>query len=597
MYFLLENRHKVYQCMKHYCVELMNWGRIDFNKYPAFHNSSFNDIVKNKLRLSFLTDILVKCNKTSRLDLPSSSLLDSILGSITHILKNIISINCKNRRYSLNVLKGPELVVDAVLGSSDDLNIIVKHYTRLINEPNVHLDLCNPKLQSEKILCPNVKKLHLTKLTGDYDIFESSTKLNPRLTHFSIQDIKNKAIMKREINKLAKAVKKDSSLNLSHLAFFDCKNIEGKLPDLFKSAWPHLKHLDLKGTLISETDLEFLSLACNGASKTLPNLTSLCLTIRDALKTCFCTKFFVLPWLNLKSFHVGDKCTDESLCQGLSIVMRDNKLENLTCLTINTRHLESLNLCSDKLPNLKVLHLHTFSGIQFPDLQRVVRTELLSEIKLSSYFGLQENVSSHITSSPLSQLTTLILFDIKMSSYDISSLAQAKVKGYLPLLKHLDIHNAFEFNDLKCLFDGPCTWNGLLSLDIRKRLKHKDDDNIINYMNEIVSQGFLPSLQKLGINCFENRDTKWNCLEKIVLINCKDDALRNIADAVCWGYLPVFHTLCVKNFAGYNADFVRTLCQLGVSCHRTNVSFPTQFDRKECFCETQEKRNFTVKSQ
>ena len=483
-YFHLENRQKVYQCMKHVCVDLMNCGEIDLSNYPAFHSSSFNNIVKDKLRLSFLTDILVKCNKTSMLRLPSSSLLDSILGPISNILKDITSINCNYRKYNLNVFKGPELVINAFNDSSDDLNIIVKHYTRLINEPNVHLYLCNSMFQSEKILCPNVKSLYLSSLTEVREIFESSTKLNPRLTHFSIKHIENKAIMKREINKLANAVKKDSLLNLSHLAFLDCKKMEGKLSDLFKSTWPRLKHLDLKGTHISETDLEFLSLACNGVSKTLPNLTSLGLTIRDALKTCFCSKFFVLPWLNLESFHVDDQCADESLCQGLSIVTRDNKLPNLTCLTIGTMCLESLNLCSDKLPNLKVLHLHavfTSSAIQFPDLhlQKVMRTELLSELKLKlfSALGFKGNVFSLITSSPLGQLTTLILSDSNLNSDDLASLARAKVNGYLPLLKHLDISCYYSAisSDFTRLFDGPCTWNGLLSLslDIGNRLKKK----------------------------------------------------------------------------------------------------------------------------
>ena len=367
-YFLLENRHKVYQCLKQYCVELMNWGRIDFNKYPAFHSPSFNDIVKDKLRLSFLTDILVKCNKTSRLDLPSSSLLDSILGSISNISKDITYIRCGDRSYCINIFQGAEIVIKTSNGFSDELNMIVKHYTRLINEPNVHFNLRNPKLQSEKILCPNVKKLHLTKLKGGNEIFESSTKLNPRLTHFILQDIENRAIMIREINQLANAVKSDNLLNLSHLTFLDCMNIDrqGILPGLFKSTWPKLKHLDLKGTRISETDLEFLSLACNGVSKTLPNLTSLGLTINEELKTCFCSNFFVLPWLNLKSFDVNNKCTDKSLCQGLSIATRDNKLENLTCLAIDTMYVESLNLCSDKLPNLKVLHLHTLFRASFP---------------------------------------------------------------------------------------------------------------------------------------------------------------------------------------------------------------------------------------
>ena len=593
-YFLFENRHDVYQCMKHYCVDLMNCGRIVLREYPAFHNSSFNDIVKDKLRLSFLTDILVKCNKTSRLYLPLSSLLDSILGSINNILKDITYICCSDRSYCINIIQGTEIVIETSNGFSDELNMIVKHYIGLINEPNVHLDLRNPKLHSEKILCPNVKKLHLTKLKGGHEIFESSTKLNPRLTHFRIQNIENKAIMKREINQLANAVKKDSLLNLSHLAFVDCYHMEGKLPSLFKSAWPHLKHLDLKGTHIdiSETDLEFLSLACNGVSKTLPNLTSLGLTIRDELKTCFCSKFFVLPWLNLKSFHVDDRCIDKSLCQGLSVATRENKLPNLTCLAIDTMYLDSLNLCSDKLPNLKVLHLHVVYDNPFPDLQRVMRTELLSELKLKrSSAGFKANVFSLIASSPLGQLTTLIL-DSCLNSNDFTSLAQAKLKGYLPLLKHLDVHSIFNNSDyLKRLFDGPCTWNGLISLDIRSRLKDEDNDKkIINYINDIVSRGFLPSLQKLGIDRFENRNVHWNCLEKLVLINCEDDALRNIADAVCWGYLPVLHTLCVNIFLGYNADFVRTLSQLGVSCHQTCVPFPRKFDRGKCVCETEDKR-------
>ena len=62
-YFLFENRHEVYQCMKHYCVDLMNSVTIDLSKYPAFHSSAFNDSVMDKLRLSFLTDILVKLTK------------------------------------------------------------------------------------------------------------------------------------------------------------------------------------------------------------------------------------------------------------------------------------------------------------------------------------------------------------------------------------------------------------------------------------------------------------------------------------------------------------------------------------------------------
>ena len=400
-YFLFENRHDVYQWMKHYCVDLMNRGSFNLSNYPAFHSSSFNDVLNDKLRLSFLTDILVKCNKTSSLELPSSSLLDSVLGSITHILRDITSIKCDIRKYYFNVFKGPELVVDAALGSSNDLNIILKHYTKLINEPSVHFDLHDPQFLTEKILCSNVRTVYLTSLKEPQEIFETSTELSSHLTHLCLQNIENEAIMKRQINQLADATTNSNLSNLSHLSIFLCNNMEGKLSDLFKSAWPHLKHLDLTGTNIAVTDVEFLSLACNGARKTLPNLTSLCLTIYEGIKTWFCTNFFVLPWLNLRSFHVVNKCTDIPFNQSLSTAMRENKLQNLTYLAINTMHLESLYITN--LSNLKVLHL--FLCNPFHNLQTIVRTEVLSELKLSSAYGLVGNVSSFITSSPLGQLT------------------------------------------------------------------------------------------------------------------------------------------------------------------------------------------------
>ena len=59
----------------------------------------------------------------------------------------------------------------------------------------------------------------------------------------------------------------------------------------------------------------------------------------------------------------------------------------------------------------------------------------------------------------------------------------------------------------------------------------RDFDNI-DYINEIVSLGYLPSLTKLGINRLENRNVHWKNLEKLMLDNCEDEGLRNIADAV-----------------------------------------------------------------
>ena len=364
--------------------------------------------------------------------------------------------------------------------------------------------------------------------------------------------------------------------------------MEGKLPGLFKSVWPHLEHLDLMGTRILETDLEFLILACNGTKKRLTNLTSLCLTISEGLKTCFSTKFFVLPWLNLKRCYVINKCTDTSIRRDLSNAIRQNKLQNLTCLAINTMDLETL--CSDNLSNLRVLHL--IFSTPFRDFQKVIKTEMLSEIKLSSEFGLKVNIPSLITSSSLGQLTTLILNDSELSSNDLASLAQAELKGCLPLLKHLEMRfmNSILIN-FKCLFDGPCTWNKLLILDIRMRCTQDSDNKVIDYMNEIVSLGYLPSLTKLGINRFENRNVHWKKLERLMLRSCEDEGLRNIADAVVGGFLPVLHTICVEGVQGYDADIVRTLSQFGVSCHRRNFPVLNPFQGEKYLCGIQEKYN------
>ena len=82
----------------------------------------------------------------------------------------------------------------------------------------------------------------------------------------------------------------------------------------------------------------------------------------------------------------------------------------------------------------------------------------------------------------------------------------------------------------------------------------------------------LPS-RNFGINRFETKNGHWNHLEKLYLAKCKDDELHNIAGAVSWEYLPVLQTLCVKEFRGHNAEIVRMLSQLGVSCHETMHSF------------------------
>ena len=420
----------------------------------------------------------------------------------------------------------------------------------------------------------NVKRLSVAM--SPISVLESPVKLNPYLTHLLLGG----RLKEQVINHLAKTAKADNFL--SHLSLAACEDVKGELPVLFQSEWPHLKYLDLRGTDVSESDLEFLCLTCNGSNKTLPNLTSLGLPSPDGMSTdTFCEKLFALPWPNLKSLYLHGVFDSYTV---FTNTVKENKLQNLTyfgCKIDRFRSstpIETLSL--DKLTNLQFLHL---VNCNISDPLEIGSS--LSELGLSNCNGLRGKLSSLI-SDILPRLTTLILSYNLLNSNDLRNLAQAKVKGYLPLLKHLDIsYIKLSLSEFKCLFEGSCTWSDLLSLDIRRAFINVRGDQVTDYMNEIVSRGYLPSLQKLGINRFENRNVLWNRLEKLKLFECKDDALRNIADAVRRGLQPALRTLCIPDFEGYDAEIVRTLSQLGVSCHKTCFIEDDFHHRCKCLCE------------
>ena len=153
-------------------------------------------------------------------------------------------------------------------------------------------------------------------------------------------------------------------------------------------------------------------------------------------------------------------------------------------------------------------------------------------------------------------------------------------------MKHLDISdNELLLDEFMCLFDGPCAWNELITLHIINAFKANEDAKVVDALNKMVSRGFISSLENLGIDRFFNRKVHWSRLQKLVLLECNGDALQNFADAVSWGYLPVLKTLCVKDFRGHNAEDVRWLSELGVSCHETCIPLDNEFSRVKCHCE------------
>ena len=583
-YFGFENRDKVYQCLIHNSVDLMNRTVVDMNSYPALHFSSTNTAM-DKLLISFLADIFLRCSKTNSLILPSSIALDCLLFLINPILNTVTFVEYGEEKYQVWYFKGAEMIIRAENGKLCDLDIILKHYTKLMSEPAVHLHVESLEYTGSKVSYPNVKTLHLKHLNWKHPESEDVGQFSPHTAYLCLEEIRHQGIMKRVIQQLTEKVKSGKLPNLSYLSLIDCKHMTGKLPILFESTWPHLKHLSFLETHLSQTDLEFLCMACNGPEKRLPNITSLSLTIpSDTLTNTFCNKLFVLSWHNLKKM-----CVDFEFCPNIHFcnAVQENKLQGLTSLVIKARELNKQQIASeplsfDHLGNLESLYLdNCIPGREF---QKEINSLMLSELGISTD-SLMDNLSSlFVVGFP--KLKTLTLSKCALASQDLTCLSQANARGMLPVLTYLDIsHIKLPASKFKCLFEGPCTWRQLLSLDIRGMFNESEDNKVIDYMNDIVSRGYLPSLQRLGIDRFDNKNVHWNRLEKLILLQCKDDELQKIADAVFWEYLPALSTLCIEDFEGYDADFVRYLSHLGVSCHKRYIPLDNEFSRVKCLCE------------
>ena len=238
-YFSFSNRHKVYQCLVHFSVNLINRPVCDMNIYPVLDISA-TDTVMDKLRVTFLTDILVKCNKKSKIILPSDDALDLILELVNSTLKAVtcIEISRSNIRFNITTFKTSNMILKTEDSCTlDHLKTILKHYTKVMKEPIVHLHLIGPvrKYSRKKLFkIPNVKCLFM-----GHPVTSFEKDLIPHLTHFYME----KDTCETNIKYLEQAIQTDNLL--SHLSIVNCENIEGQLPVLFRTKWPHLKHLDL----------------------------------------------------------------------------------------------------------------------------------------------------------------------------------------------------------------------------------------------------------------------------------------------------------------------------------------------------------------
>ena len=340
-YFNFENRHQVYQGLLQFSLGLMNFPRLNMETYSAFDISS-TDVGIDKLRVRFLTDIIVKCNKTSKLILPDyedddgnySEALDKILGLFNPILKAITCIKIGNSKYHITSFEDTEMAIQARNSISNHVDIILKHHRSIMNEPAVHLDLDEVEYSTNNVSYNCGKLLYVRSRSPVAGSIENAINYSPQFKHLCYDFFWFILSVDVMINELANAVKIGNLLTLSRLTISHCETMEGKIQLLFNLTWPHLKYLNFIGTPLSAADMEFLCLTCNGPEKLLPNLTSLRITICGEEKEKCWTKLFGLQWLNLRMFHV-DSDFESGSC-GLFGVIRDNKLTSLTSLIIET---------------------------------------------------------------------------------------------------------------------------------------------------------------------------------------------------------------------------------------------------------------------
>ena len=259
----------------------------------------------------------------------------------------------------------------------------------------------------------------------------------------------------------------------------------------------------------------------------------------------------------------------------LSEVTKQGKLKNISELSLI--FLRSFRpwkyhtmdfLRSEFLPVLKKLTIHWFvrtnSVHSFEALATILRDEhrCLHKIDLShNYCGVSGKLSI-LLGNELSELHTLILSDCQLNHNDLKSLTQAKVKGMIPELKHLDI----SLNDEICgyldlLFENSSSWNSLLSLNVEWSYTHMckaDECEVCSPDLRFLStkSSLLGSLRELRVSAINNTHmcmtSRWSCVTTLQVICVKNGdygILSAVAEAVEGNLLPRLETVRILNYS------------------------------------------------
>ena len=418
------------------------------------------------------------------------------------------------------------------------------------------------------------------------------------------------------------------------MSLIGCRSAKDISFFLFNSHLPELEQLNLLSTSLEENDFKTLCLACNGEKKTIPRLKSLFLTLPNQSRSQTITEhLFALPWLSLENMFLHyDQEFYADMGEFLGVALNETKLPNLKCLGIQhdsatgiihlgelslqtIRRVKSLTLCNC-LPHeeLRVFLMH-LSTLEFRSCSGIsayltvllhqgflnLHTLVLSGCKLNSLtlcnclpheelrvflmhlstleFRSCSGISAYLTvllHQGFLNLHTLVLSGCKLNSDDLKNLAQANSKSKLPQLTCLDLsNNKVTGSDLMHLFDNSCTWNQLLSLDIRRNLLNSSDAT--KFMTKVKADNLLGSLQEFMIDSYQDVKIYMPKLETLGLSQCTSESLQNVINNIDRGFLPALRTICFEEFEPYDATVVGSLFERNIYCHKAFASFATHF--------------------
>ena len=353
---------------------------------------------------------------------------------------------------------------------------------------------------------------------------------------------------------------------------------------LFQSLLPELQQLNLLNTSLNEVDLKALCLACNDDTKTLPKLKSLSLTLPNQRNANTLREhLFALPWLTLENIYICCQAGHGDMGEWLGPPLKQNKLPNLKYLGIQY---ESVGR-TVRLGHLSLKTIHNLESLVLwnclPHDDSLIVLMNASRLVIQSCSGLSGYLSVLLHAGFLN-LYTLVLSDCKLNSDDLSNLALACVEGRLPELRHMDItRNAMNCSEFMHLFDSFCSWNVLLSLDIRGTLLHTPD--VVEFMTKVKESGLLGNLKEIGIDNYANVNTSWVNLTMLCLSQFTLDSLRNLINNVDRGYMPALDMICIEKFETYNGKIVRSLSERNINCHKMFAPFDDPFGTIKCYCQ------------